>query len=153
MGMLIGRLVWRTGAATLSPQVFGSSEVELMRVSEFLNGAIRLEVLAMQRVPGGYRYEPEGGPLISFEGDELDRVRELWLQLEPGDMMRCHNPEYGFRVHRRGGEEWSFSVSWACNSVVDLDERGRSLPAFDGETDAAMRLLMVLNEKVQASSQ
>jgi len=72
------------------------------------------------------------------------------MEIEPGEMMRCHNPEYGFRVHRRGGDLWSFSLSWACNSAVDLNERGRSLPAFDGESDAARRLLIVLNDKVKS---
>jgi hypothetical protein len=100
-------------------------------------------VLLRHVEPGrvGYMKAAGDAPAFAVEGDEAQRLADLWRRLPPGEMSRCHVPAYGLRFFAGGRLVCEASVCWRCDNMAGESEGEPFGHAFDASAGVSRELL------------
>jgi hypothetical protein len=80
-------------------------------------------------------------PFKQLDGDEAQRIAELWRNLSAGEQSRCHIPPFGLRFIQGGVVICQASVCWRCDSIYGASEGKRFGFAFDASAAESQELL------------
>lgn len=91
-----------------------------------------------------------GAPMVVVQGDEAQRIAELWRSLPPGNQARCHIPPYALRFHSGDVVVCEASICWECNNIHGAAEGSDLFYEFDAKAPASQALLAACGHSAPA---
>ena len=77
------------------------------------------------------------------------KFRKLVNSLPEGERIRCHTPEYGFKISHNNDEIIELTVSWADNSIHVKQGSIVFTQCFDGQSLKAKKLKAIIDNVSQ----
>ena len=95
-----------------------------------------------------YMWGSKDAPKTKCDSETTERIAEIWRNLPPGEMGRCHTPPIGIRFYIGSQVVCDGSICWACENIFGTDDNDEYCYAFDSKSQSAVKLFDVIQAVV-----